>query len=117
MRHITSKKIGGWQRTVKKLNSAKVLKARYKRYTKYRKALKLVANNLHRSARIQPKTIDDEHHKQSMNYAYAHVAHALWTIDQAILTLEALLPEIARKKAPFYYEVHYEKEPERKPTP
>lgn len=105
---MTTKKIGGRQRTVKKLNSERIIKERYKRLLKYRKALKLVANQLHQSRMIKPKRLDDEHYKQTMNYAYAHVAHSLWTIDQALVAMEALLPKIARKKAPFYYEVHYE---------
>lgn len=114
MKELTSKKIGGWQRTVKKLSSKQVLRKRHDRFVRYRKALKKIANDLHQSRRIKPKTLDDEHYKQAMNYAYSHVAHALWTLDQAIIAIETLIPEMAKKKAPFYFEVRYEKQAELK---
>jgi len=105
---MTTKKIGGFQRTVKKMNSKRILKSRLDKYIAYRKTLKKLANNLHKSRQIKPKTLNDEHHKQTTNYAYAYICHAIWTIDQAILALETIMPELARKKAPFYYEIRYD---------
>lgn len=107
---FTTKKIGGWQRTAKKLNSNRILKERLDRYIRYRKTLKKLANDLHKCRQIKPKALDDENYKQTTNHAYAHVCHAIWSLDQSIVILEALIPELSRKKAPFYCELTYTNE-------